>query len=145
VGDSGKKHRIGGIGGLTVSETEGYKEATRESHWTGSLRYDATGEASDRMVAGFCVFYTAVHADDRRRAARMDRETLIERLTAENEEFRRLRKEHKQHDVDLEALKGFAPLSADQEWRVTELKKLKLMAKDRMETLIRQASSRVAV
>ncbi len=75
----------------------------------------------------------------------MDRETLIERLTAENEEFRRLREEHHQHDIDLEALKGTAPLSADQQWRITELKKLKLMAKDRMESLIRQASSRVAV
>jgi uncharacterized protein YdcH (DUF465 family) len=75
----------------------------------------------------------------------MDRETLIERLTAENEEFRRLREEHKQHDHDLEALKGTAPLSADQQWHVTELKKLKLMAKDRMEALIRQASSRVVV
>jgi uncharacterized protein YdcH (DUF465 family) len=75
----------------------------------------------------------------------MDRETLIERLTAENEEFRRLREEHRQHDTDLEALKGLSPLSADQQWRVTELKKLKLMAKDQMETMIRQASSRVAV
>ncbi|MBI2205590.1 MAG: DUF465 domain-containing protein [Candidatus Rokubacteria bacterium] len=75
----------------------------------------------------------------------MDRETLIERLTAENEEFRRLREEHHRHDIDLEALKGTAPLSADQQWRITELKKLKLMAKDRMESLIRQASSRVAV
>ncbi|MBI1735234.1 MAG: DUF465 domain-containing protein [Candidatus Rokubacteria bacterium] len=75
----------------------------------------------------------------------MDRETLIERLAAENEEFRRLRDEHRQHDHDLEALTGGSPLSADQQWRVTELKKLKLMAKDRMETMIRQASSRVAV
>lgn len=75
----------------------------------------------------------------------MDRETLIDRLAAENEEFRRLREEHRQHDHDLEALKGASPLSADQQWRVTELKKLKLMAKDRMETMIRHASSRVAV
>ncbi len=75
----------------------------------------------------------------------MDRETLIERLTAENEEFRRLRSEHAQHDRDLEALKGSSPLSADQQWQITELKKLKLMAKDRMETIIRQASSRVTV
>jgi uncharacterized protein YdcH (DUF465 family) len=75
----------------------------------------------------------------------MDRETLIEKLTAENEEFRRLRAEHQQHDHDLEALKGTSPLSVDQQWRITELKKLKLMAKDRMETIIRQTSSRVAV
>lgn len=75
----------------------------------------------------------------------MDRETLIERLTAENEEFRRLREEHHQHDHDLAALKETSTLSADQQWHITELKKLKLMAKDRMEALIRHASSRVAV
>ena len=67
----------------------------------------------------------------------MDQETLIERLMAENEEFRRLRTEHHAYDQELEALKGTAPLSADQEWRISELKKLKLMAKDRMEVIIR--------
>ena len=54
----------------------------------------------------------------------MDRETLIERLMAENEEFRHLRDEHQQHDRELEELKGTAPLSASQQWRVSELKKL---------------------
>ena len=75
----------------------------------------------------------------------MDRETLIGRLMAENEEFRRLRHEHHEHDQELEQLKGVNPLSASQQWRISELKKLKLMAKDRMETMIRHASSRVAV
>ena len=69
----------------------------------------------------------------------MDQETVIERLLAENEEFRTLRVEHHRKDVELEELKGTSPLSAEQEWRITELKKLKLMAKDRMETIIRQA------
>ena len=69
----------------------------------------------------------------------MNQESLIERLVAENEEFRRLREEHRQHDVELEELKGTALLSVEQEWRITELKKLKLMAKDRMEAIIRQA------
>ena len=69
----------------------------------------------------------------------MDQETLIEKLTAENEEFRNLREEHRQHDVELEGLKRTSPLSAEQQWRITELKKLKLMAKDRMEAIIRQA------
>ena len=69
----------------------------------------------------------------------MDQETLIERLTAENEEFRRLRSEHQAHDQELEALRRTAPLSADQQWRMSELKKLKLMAKDRMESIIRHA------
>ena len=70
----------------------------------------------------------------------MDRETLIERLMAENEEFRHLRDEHQQHDRELEELKGTAPLSASQQWRVSELKKLKLMAKDRMESIIRHSA-----
>ena len=69
----------------------------------------------------------------------MDQETLIERLTAENEEFRRLREEHRLHDGELEGLKGTSPLSVEQQWRIVELKKLKLMAKDRMEAIIRQA------
>jgi uncharacterized protein YdcH (DUF465 family) len=73
----------------------------------------------------------------------MTRESLIERLTAENEEFRRLRGEHMEHDRELETLRGRPSLSAEQQWRVTELKKLKLMAKDRMETIIRHASTRV--
>ena len=66
----------------------------------------------------------------------MAQENLIERLMAENEEFRRLRSEHHHYDEELETLKGTA-LSADQQWRVSELKKLKLMAKDRMEDIIR--------
>ena len=70
----------------------------------------------------------------------MDRETLIERLMAENEEFQHLRQEHQEHDRKLEALKGTAPLSVSQQWRVSELKKLKLMAKDRMESIIRTSA-----
>ena len=69
----------------------------------------------------------------------MDQETLIGKLMAENEEFRRLREEHRLHDGELEGLKRTSPLSAEQEWRIVEFKKLKLMAKDRMETIIRQA------
>ncbi len=68
-----------------------------------------------------------------------DREALIERLTAENEEFRRLREEHRGYERELEELKACPFLSADQQWRVSELKKLKLMAKDRMEAIIRRA------
>ena len=73
----------------------------------------------------------------------MDRETLIERLMAENEEFQRLRAEHQSHDREIDVLKGTSSLSADQQWRITELKKLKLIAKDRMEAIIRQASAGV--
>lgn len=73
----------------------------------------------------------------------MTQESLTERLMAENEEFRRLRSEHQQYEHELEALRGSAPLSADQHWRMSELKKLKLMAKDRMEAIIRSTRSGV--
>lgn len=69
----------------------------------------------------------------------MTQETLIERLMAENEEFHRLRDEHQSYDNEIETLRGASPLSAEQQWRITELKKLKLMAKDRMEAIIRHA------
>jgi len=67
----------------------------------------------------------------------MTQENLIERLMVENEEFRRLRSEHQSYEHELETLRGTAPLSTDQQWRMSELKKLKLMAKDRMESIIR--------
>ncbi len=69
----------------------------------------------------------------------MTQESLIDRLIAENEEFRRLRDEHQRYDRELETLKGVSALSAEQQWRITELKKLKLMAKDRMESILRHA------
>jgi uncharacterized protein YdcH (DUF465 family) len=69
----------------------------------------------------------------------MTQESLIERLMAENDEFRRLRVEHQHYERELETLTGNSPLSAEQHWRMTEIKKLKLMAKDRMESILRQA------
>ena len=69
----------------------------------------------------------------------IEQEALVERLTAENEEFRRLREEHRGYEQELDALKQRPFLSADQQRRISELKKLKLIAKDRMEAIIRQA------
>ncbi len=68
-----------------------------------------------------------------------DTQMLIERLTAENHEFKKLREDHKRHEDELAELTGRGFLSSDQQWRVSELKKLKLIAKDRMEAMIRQA------
>lgn len=68
-----------------------------------------------------------------------DREVLIQRLTEGNDEFRRLRDEHQTCDRELASLQQRPFLTAEQEWRVHELKKLKLIAKDRMEALIRQS------
>ena len=73
----------------------------------------------------------------RMEAEPMTQENLIERLMAENEEFRRLRSEHQGYEQELRILGGTPALSADQHWRMSELKKLKLMAKDRMEAIIR--------
>jgi hypothetical protein len=67
-----------------------------------------------------------------------DRETIILRLTELNEEFRRLRAEHQAHEEELAELQARVFLSAEQQWRASELKKLKLIGKDRMEALIRQ-------
>lgn len=67
-----------------------------------------------------------------------DREVLVQRLTEGNDEFRRLRAEHQTHEQELAELQARSFLTSEQQWRVSELKKLKLIAKDRMETLIRQ-------
>jgi uncharacterized protein YdcH (DUF465 family) len=68
-----------------------------------------------------------------------DTQALIERLTAENHEFRKLREEHRKYEDELAQLNSRGFLTPDQQWRVSELKKLKLIAKDRMEAIIRQA------
>jgi uncharacterized protein len=68
-----------------------------------------------------------------------DTEAFIERLTAENHDFRALREEHHRYEEELAALNTRGFLAPDQQWRVSELKKLKLIAKDRMETLLRHA------
>jgi uncharacterized protein YdcH (DUF465 family) len=68
-----------------------------------------------------------------------DTEAFIERLTAENHDFRTLREEHQRYELELAELNGRGFLAPDQQWRVSELKKLKLIAKDRMETLLRHA------
>jgi len=68
-----------------------------------------------------------------------DLEPLITRLAAENPEFRTLQEEHTQYEMELRELNGLGFLTADQQWRVSELKKLKLMGKDRMESMIRHA------
>ena len=64
---------------------------------------------------------------------------LIERLTAENHEFRKLREEHKKYEDELTEINGRGFPAPDQQWRASELKKLKLIAKDRMEAMLRHA------
>ena len=72
-----------------------------------------------------------------------DREVLIQQLTELNEEFRRLRDAHQGYERELAALQSRPFLSAEQQGHVGELKKLKLMAKDRMEAILKHARSGV--
>ena len=65
-----------------------------------------------------------------------DREGLIQRLTEESEEFRRLREDHQGYERELADLQSHPYLTAEQQWRVSELKKLKLVTKDHMESVI---------
>lgn len=68
-----------------------------------------------------------------------DREFLIQRLTEASDEFRRLRSEHQGYEREIADLRARPFLTAEQQWRMSEVKKLKLMAKDRMEVLIRES------
>ena len=68
-----------------------------------------------------------------------DLEPIVERLTAENPEFRQLQEDHGKYEQELKDLTVRGFLTADQQWRVSELKKLKLMGKDQMESMVRHA------
>jgi uncharacterized protein YdcH (DUF465 family) len=70
-----------------------------------------------------------------------DREAIVQRLIELNEEFRRLHDEHQAHERELAELRARPFLSPEQQWRESELKKLKLIRKDRMEALIRQTQT----
>jgi uncharacterized protein YdcH (DUF465 family) len=66
-------------------------------------------------------------------------EPLIARLSTENPEFRKLQEDHASYEQELKDLNSRGFLTADQQWRVSELKKLKLMGKDQMESMVRHA------
>ena len=66
-------------------------------------------------------------------------EAIREQLMATNQEFQRLREEHTLYAVQLDQLISKTYLSDQEKIEEVRLKKLKLRAKDRMETLIRQA------
>jgi hypothetical protein len=94
---------------------------------------DPARPAADNVAGCFCL------CDGQQEEIMPDRDVLIQRLTEVNEEFRRLRHEHQDHERELTALQTRPFLTPEQQWRVSELKKLKLIAKDRMEALIRQS------
>lgn len=62
----------------------------------------------------------------------MQFEEIRDRLLQEDESFRQLVSEHRQHDEELRELGRRRYLSPDDQLREIELKKLKLSLKDRM-------------
>ena len=66
-------------------------------------------------------------------------EAVREELMANNEEYRRLREQHTQYASQLNLLSAKNFLTEEEKVEEVRLKKLKLRAKDQMETLVRQA------
>ena len=68
-------------------------------------------------------------------------EAVRDQLMVGNERYRRLREEHAQYAIQLEALSTKSHLSEYEQTEELRLKKLKLWAKDQMELLVRQAQT----
>ncbi len=68
-------------------------------------------------------------------------EAVREQLMAGNDEYRRLREEHARYKTQLNELSAKPHLSDDEQAEEVRLKKLKLRAKDQMESLVRQAQA----
>ncbi|MGD0782158.1 MAG: DUF465 domain-containing protein [Candidatus Aminicenantales bacterium] len=67
----------------------------------------------------------------------MEEQLIKERLLAENLEFRRLHDEHRDHDLRLSELSAKPFLTSEEEIRERELKKRKLLLKDKMAIIMR--------
>lgn len=65
-------------------------------------------------------------------------EVVWERLRAENQEFQRWEKEHSLLEKSLEEFTTHRYLTPEEEAEEKRIKKLKLMAKDKMMEIIRQ-------
>lgn len=63
-------------------------------------------------------------------------EELIQKLLNENEEFRKLYYEHVNLEQDLEALYSLKYFPPEVEIKIKEMKKKKLICKDRMERIV---------
>lgn len=64
--------------------------------------------------------------------------TLIEKLSRENEEFKRLLEEHHSLEKDLKEYEKRSYLTPTQLLEKSKLKKLKLVRKDKMEAILRK-------
>jgi hypothetical protein len=67
----------------------------------------------------------------------VDESLIKERLLAENVEFRRLHDEHRDHEISLNALSAKPFLTPEEELRERDLKKHKLLLKDKMALIMR--------
>ena len=67
----------------------------------------------------------------------MEERLIKERLLAENVEFRRLHDEHRDHDLSLNELSAKPFLTPEEELRERDLKKRKLLLKDKMALIMR--------
>ncbi|MBI5376150.1 MAG: DUF465 domain-containing protein [Candidatus Schekmanbacteria bacterium] len=79
------------------------------------------------------------------REAMGNKEELLKALREENEEFRSLEKAHREYEVKLEEFEVKKYLSPTEEVEKARIKKLKLLGKDRMESLIRDFNQSVSL
>ncbi|MBI4823918.1 MAG: YdcH family protein [Nitrospirae bacterium] len=68
----------------------------------------------------------------------MTEQEIFNALSAENEEFKKLGREHRELDSILAELNGRVYLTPEEEMEKKRLQKLKLQKKDRMAELIRK-------
>jgi uncharacterized protein YdcH (DUF465 family) len=66
----------------------------------------------------------------------MDRAAVIEALCGENEEFKRIRDKHQAYEKELEEYSQRHYFSSNEELAIKEIKKNKLLLKDKMEKFI---------
>lgn len=66
-------------------------------------------------------------------------EAIREQLMATNQEFQRLQEEHAHYDARLDELASKSYLTEQEQLEEVRLKKLKLRAKDQMQTLVHKA------
>ncbi len=63
---------------------------------------------------------------------------IVEILRRENEEYRRLEREHRELDMMLSEIESKKFLTPDDEVEIQRIKKLKLQKKDKMAEIIRE-------
>ena len=75
----------------------------------------------------------------------IERDSLIKSMQENNEEFKNLQKKHIEYEAKLEKIAEKKFLTPEEEIQKTQLKKLKLLGRDRMESIIREFRSKPTV